>query len=253
MRTITLRKTAAAIIAAASILTAAAQQPLCDKSRPDRPIDIELHALVGGTAQLQNYMGCFSEIRQLNTTMGCGAGAGAVAELAFRDFIALGTQINFLVYNNRTDMAVSNDQATSVSNVFIQNRLYYLNFPVYVSFRFNAAQNLKWNIDLGGYYSYGIGGFQKQTAYSSMINELGQLVNRVVTTRSHIFNNSETFLNEYYRGDLGIHLSTGLTFARHYHIGVTSDFGVRNISHRNGIVNPDIHNITVMFNAGYRF
>ncbi|MCM1110280.1 MAG: PorT family protein [Clostridium sp.] len=225
----------------------------CDKSPAKNFLETGLQFLIGGSAQTQNYTGCFNEVREVNTSMGTAWGVGATATFGIRGYLALGTELNIVVNNNRTDIATSNDNATSVSNIFLRNRYYYANIPVYMSFRFNLAPKIRWDVDAGLYYSYGFGGSQRQTVYNSQVNALGELVNRVVTTKPSFFNNSATFINEYYRGDIGLHLATGLTVARRYRIGVRSQIGMKNISHTSGLVNPRIHNINLMLTLGYHF
>lgn len=235
------------------IFPAAAQKDFFDRGKAPKFVEAELHLLLGGTAQTENYMSCFPEIREINSTMNFAWGAGAVAELGLRDYLAIGTQLNVIMGNTRVDMAVSNDEATSVSGIYLNNRFYYINIPLYISFRFNVARNLRWNVDGGLYYSYGFAGKQKQTVYTSMVNELGNLVSRVTTTRPSFYNDRGTFINSFYRGDIGLHIATGLNFAKHYHVGVQGSIGLKNISHTTGIRNPNIHNISIFFTLGYRF
>ncbi len=230
-------------------------QVFCDHSPATRFFESEIHVMVGGSSITQNYMSCFSEIRELNASMGTAWGAGVKAELGLRNFLSIGTQINLIVNNNKTDLAISNDNATSLSNVFLENRYYYINIPVYMSFRFNLASSIRWNVDGGIYYSYGIGGSQKQTAYTSTVNPLGQLINRITVSKPGYFNNEETFINSFRRSDIGLHIATGLTFNYTYTVGVRSMIGFKNISTvgESGISNPNIHNINLMLVLGYKF
>lgn len=242
-------------VIAALLLTAASAsaQQFLDKGKPSKFIETNVHLFVGGSAQTQNYMSRFTPIREINTTMGAAWGAGVTGEVNLRNFLALGTQLNVFQGNNRLDIAVSNDIATNMSNVFLRNRYYYINIPVYMSFRFNVTHGLRWNVDGGLYYSYGFAGSQKQSAYSSMVNDLGQLVNRVIITKPSFFDDNGTFINKFRRSDIGLHLATSLLFAHRVSIGVVSSFGFKNISYTSGIVNPNIHNITLMATLGYHF
>ncbi|MDE6175920.1 MAG: PorT family protein [Paramuribaculum sp.] len=225
----------------------------CNHGAPDKFLSLETQLMIGGSGITQNYGSSFPEIRDINASMGVGWGLGVVAEFGIRDYLWLGTQVNMIVNNNKLDVAVSNANATSISNIFLSNRAYYLNFPVYLSFKFNIAAPVRWNVDFGGYYSYGFAGSQKQTIYNSLVNELGGLINRTFTSKPSFFNNNSTFINRFCRGDIGVMVATGLTFAGHYHIGVRSTIGLKNISKSSGIVNPNIHNATIMVTLGYRF
>lgn len=224
-----------------------------DRGPASKFIELDLHVMLGGSALNQNYKSCFSEVKELGSAMGVSGGVGASGEIGLRDFLALGTQLNVIVANSRLDIAVSNDNQTSISNIFLNNRAYYINIPLYLSFRFNPASNLRWNVDGGVYYAYGFAGSQKQTIFNSMVNDLGELISQVSSTKPSFFGSDQTFVNKFLRGDIGVHIATGLLFARHYHIGLTADFGIKNISSTAGIKNPTIHNTLVLATLGYRF
>lgn len=216
-------------------------------------LEVDVHLLGGGSGITQNYASCFSEIREINNSMGgsCGIGAGAVFGL--NTFLGLGTEFNLLVNHSRTDMGVSNDDATSVSNVFLRNRYCYANIPVFMSFRFHILGPIRWNIDAGLFYQYGISGSQSQTIFNSVINDLGQLVPRVVKSKPDYFNSKDTFIHSYRRSDIGLHLSTALQFGRHFAIGARIQFGFKNVARTDGIVCPRIHNYDFHALAAYKF
>lgn len=216
-------------------------------------LEIDVHALAGGSITTQNYMSLFPEIKELNSSLGSSFGGGASALFSLRDYLAFGTEFNVLFNNNNMDLAVSNDGVTSVSNIFLRNRYYYVNVPVFMSFRFNIGNVLRWNIDAGLYYAYGFGGRQDQSIYSSRINELGQLIPQVIITRPPYFKSGETFINGYYRSDIGLHIGTGLAISSHYLVGARLNLGLKNISHTDGIKQPNIHNLNFHVMVGYRF
>lgn len=220
---------------------------------PRQFVELDLHLLGGTTGITQNYQGSFPQIRELNASMGAGYGVGAGAVFGFSSFLGLGTQLNLNLCHNKLNIAVSNDDITSVSNIFISNRYLYANIPVYLSFRFNLLGSLRWNVDTGFYYSYGLTGKQKQTIYNSTVNELGQLVPRVVETKPDYFHSDATFINAYNRSDIGLHLATGLQFGRHITLGCQFQIGFKNVAYTSGIVNPNIHNLSLLASLGYKF
>lgn len=240
------------IVMLASTLSATAGDFFCKGPAP-KFIEVEVHAMAGSSKMIQNYASCFEEIHDLNNAVGTAWGFGAALEFGLRDYLALGTQINLLTFNSRQNMIVANQAATASSTVFLSNRSHYLNFPVYLSFRFHPASNILWNVDFGAYYSYGLGGHQRQIFSNTVVNELGDLVSDISVNKPSFFNDNRTFINRFDRGDGGIYLATGLNFARHYHLGVRSTIGCKNISQTDGIKNPNIHNITLLFVVGYRF
>ncbi len=241
-----------ALTVAAMLMPAAVSAQFVDFGPAPRFVEVDIHLLGGTTGITQNYNKEFTEITEFTASTGAGFGAGAGAVFGLRGWLGLGTEANILFGHNKLNMAVSND-LTSVSNIFIRNRYVYANFPVYMSFRFNIFQGLRWNVDAGIYYSYGLGGKQKQTIYNSTVNAMGQLVPRVETANPGYFNNDQTFINSYRRSDIGLHLTTSLLFGRHFSVGVRSQIGFKNISYNSGLRNPNIHNVNLLAVVGYKF
>ncbi len=216
-------------------------------------VEVDAHVFGGTTGITQNYASKFSEITECNADNGTGYGLGAGAVFGLRQWFGFGTEANILVGHNKVNMAVSNHENVSMSNIFVRNRYTYINFPVFLSFRFNILDGMRWNVDVGLYYSYGIWGKQKQTIYNSTLNDLGQLVPRTVVTNCSYFNSSSTFINSYRRNDIGLHLATALQFGNHFFIGARCQIGFKNVSFNSGLVNPNIHNFNFMGSAGYKF
>lgn len=219
-------------------------------------IEPQIHVWYGGSMVTENYVSCFSEISQMNSNPGSNIGLGGVAVFGISDFIGLGTELNVTLSKYRTDFAVSNNTVTSVSNIFLRNRAWYINVPVYVQFRFNVDSRVRWNIDAGMYYSYGFSGSQSQSIYSAQINDLGQLISVKINSKPSYFNNSDTFINSYRRGDIGLHVATALTFSGKYSVGARLNFGFKNISYimnNAWIVNPNIHNFNFAVVLGRTF
>lgn len=231
-----------------------ADRPFVDTLAPSRFVNVGVHASVGNSTLTQNYRSSFPQISQLNVSAGWSFGAGANVEFGLRDFMWLGTEANLLIDNNSIDMIVNEDQsATSVSNIFLRNHYYYLNIPVYMSFKFNLAPTVRWNIDGGIYYSYGLGGNQRQNVYSSRVNEIGQLVATKYEIKTDYFNDSRSFINSYHRGDIGLHLATGLTFGSRISVGARMQFGFKNVANTVGVTHPNIHNLSFTGTLGYWF
>ena len=88
----------------------------------------------------------------------------------------------------------------------------------------------------------------------SQVNSLGQLVNKRFTDKVKYYNSSETFINTFGRGDIGVHVATALKFGKHLSLGVKMDFGLKNVAHiegNAGIVCPNVHNFGYTFTIGY--
>lgn len=216
-------------------------------------VEVDVHLLGGGSGLTQNYASCFDEIRELNTSMGGSYGVGAGAVFGLNSFLGLGTEFNLLLNHCSMDMAVSNDDATTVSNIFLRNRYCYANIPVFLSFRFHVFGPVRWNVDAGLFYQYGLSGSQSQTIFNSEINDLGQLVPSVVKSKPDYFNSKDTFINSFRRSDIGLHLSTALQFGNHFAVGARLQVGFKNVARTDGIVSPRIHNYNFSALAAYKF
>lgn len=248
-----MRRWAVAAAAALALLcTPVMRAQFVDHSPARQFIEVDVHALAGTSGITQNYGSSFGAITNLNTSMGASFGAGAGAVFGMREWFGLGTEINLVYASNKLDMAVSGSESPSVSNVFIRNRFFYSNFPVFMSFRFNIVPGVRWRVDTGFYYTFGLLGKQKQSIYNTTINELGQLVPRIVITEPDYYHDSNTFINSYNRGDIGLHLATSLQFGNHLIVGVRSQIGFKNQSYTRGIKNPNIHNVNILATLGYR-
>ncbi len=241
------------VLAVMSVVVEDASARFVDYSAPSKFIEVDVHALGGGSSVTQNYRGCFPQIQNLNVNMGYSLGVGARAVFGFRNYLGFGTELDLLLNNYNIDMAVLGSDNMSMSAVFVDNRFYYVNIPVFMSFRFNVAKSVRWNVDAGMYYAYGIGGTQKQRIYRADINEMEELVPQVVNIKTGYFHSRETFINSFNRGDLGVHLGTSLNFGPHLVVGCKFQIGIKNSARENGIINPNIHNYNLHGVIGYRF
>ena len=112
---------------------------MVDRGRAEKFLDIDVHLLAGGSYMTENYTTCYPDISDLNTSMRPAFGAGVGARFNIRNFIGLGTEINFTSNGFNMDMAVIGSGGQSVSNVFQRNTYYKVDFPVYVTFLFNLS------------------------------------------------------------------------------------------------------------------
>lgn len=227
--------------------------PFLNSSRAERFINVGVHAGVGNSFVSQNYESTIENITDMNLGSGWAFMGGLTCELALRDYLWLGTEFNLLINNYTADFIVNAENSTGVYNIFLKNHYYYLNIPVYASFKLNIANTVRWNIDAGLYYSYGLAGKQRQTIYNAVVNELGQLISSSYTLKTNYFNDNRSFINSAYRGDIGLHLATGLTFSRHISVGVRCQIGFKNIANTVGINHPNLHNISFLGTLGYNF
>ncbi len=251
-----MRKIIASLITGIAAVTsaAAADVPFVNTAAPSRFIDFEIHGLIGTSVVTQNYRSCFPQISRMALSGGVAGGAGARARTWFSDFVGLGIEINFLANSYSNNLAVADDDATSITNVFVGNKFYTINVPVYVVFNFNVSSNIRWNVDFGGYYGLGLGGHSNTTLYSAQVNPVGQLITTITNDRTPYYNSSEKFIASSHKADIGLHLGTGLTFRQLISIGLRMEMGLRNVAHAyDAIKVPNVHNFNFFGTIGWCF
>lgn len=229
-------------------------RPFIDHGPASQFLTLDAHAMVGGVEVAQNFRSTFSEITELDVSMSTALGLGMGADMAFSDFLSLGVQGNFLINNYRVNMAVANDVGPSMTNCFVRNHFYTFNFPVYMSAHFNLGPIVRWNVDMGLYYQYGVGGKQKSTLYNARVNDLGQLVTSLTHQEADYYNSREALLSSSYRSDIGLHAATGFTFSQLIKFSIATQIGFKNVSHvYNGLRRPNMHNFNFLCSVGWCF
>lgn len=229
-------------------------QSLINHGKASRFIDPSVQILIGGSSTTNNYMDCFHQISEINTSMRPAWGLGALIKLNFSKFFGIQTGLNLTFNSSRLDMAVTESASYSdISNVFVRNSYRYIDIPVAASFTFFPTSVITWNVDAGIYYDYGLSGSSRTTLYDARTNELGQLITRVDRIKSDYFNDNRAFINSFRRSDIGMHIATGLTFFSRVSVSVTFHYGFKNVANTQGLVHPSCHNLNVFVGAGYHF
>ena len=223
------------------------------RGRQEKFLDTEVHLLLGGSYVTENYMNCYSEISNLNNSMGFAWGAGVAVKFNLSRMVGLATELNYLRNSGKMDLAVTTDGKPNISNVFIKNSYRSFNVPVYLTFGFDLANGVKWNVDGGLFLDFGTSGSQTSTIYNASVNGVGQLVTNTTKQKTDYYDNDRAFLNSYRKFDMGLHIATGLTFMRRITVGIRGQIGFRNVADSDGIVKPNSHNLRLYATAGYVF
>lgn len=241
------------LIACVLTLCSVHGQCMIDTARASKVVEVDAHILAGGSSVIQNYQHKFPQIKNMNTNTGGSFGAGFRAVFPIRRFIGFGTGIDIMLHNYNMDMTVMGNDNASMSAVFIDNRMWYMNFPLFVSLRLDVDRRVRWDIDLGMYYAYGFAGVQRQRIYRADINAMDEIVPQLENVKTGYFHSNATFINVFNRGDIGLHLATSLNFGPHLMVGGRLQIGCKNSARANGVLNPSVHNITFNGVLGYRF
>lgn len=216
-------------------------------------VSTEVHLMGGGSTVTQNYKKIYPSIQNQNINMGNSWGIGAKAVFGIRDWLGLGTCFNVMLNHYNIDIAVVGADQSSMSAAFINNHNFTIDIPVYISFRFNVAHSVRWNVDGGVFYSYGFAGKQKQRIYRAEINEVDELVPEIQKVSTDYYKSSRTLFNVFKRGDLGLHIATSLDFGPHLTVGLQFQYGFKNSAGDNGSNHPSVHNLNMHGLLGYRF
>ena len=246
---------AIAIILSAIVPIRSGAAEFFDTRAADRFLEIGVHGLVGTSTLLQNYQGTYPAITDLHMSAGIAGGAGASVTFGLRNFLALGTELNFMARNSRIAMAFRGTEQMPTSAIHLSNRSYSFEVPVYISVRFNLSDDVRWNLQGGFFYSLGLSGSQRQSMFSSYINELGQMVNIYETAKTGYYNDPEAFINSMYRSDWGLMAGTSIDVWRHVTVGFRVMFGLKNVSNdsESGTANPRVRNLAALGTVGWRF
>ncbi len=246
---------AAVFAAFAGTVSAHAEGPaFIDRSRPDHVLEVGLHVGEGMSTILQNYSKQVPGLAEINFAP-CNMNTfGASVNLPLRNYLAIGTGLDFTISNYHWSMTLLDASAGTLNSLYTNNHFYAVNVPFFVSPRFNLGENVLWTSEIGGYMSFAVGnGTSKTHAYASSTNSLGQSqVTEVIYERKY-FKDSEPIINGVTTTDYGFHLATGMRFYKHFSLKAVFQVGVRNLAINYGVFDVANRNISLAFKAGYIF
>lgn len=236
-----------------AVVAVAGEKPFFNTSRSDDFLEMELHAMVGATSVGHNYDDCIPALSGMHVNAGCGMGVGASVRFVIRDFLAIGTQLDFRIYNNRYDMTLVTPSQRVSTVVYLGNRYYDVNIPIFASLRFNVAGNVRWDVDGGTFFALGFGGHQEADIYNAYANSLGQMVTSHVNEKRDYFDDEFPVIHTVANFDIGLHLASSLVFNRHYTVGVVLQLGLRDLARDTAVFAPSLRNRSCLFKLGYIF
>lgn len=126
----------------------------------------------------------------------------------------------------------------------------YLQIPVLASFRMDVSQSVNLQVNVGPYFSLGLGGKQK-----SEYKETGESTKKA----SIPFFGKSTDKEEHFgakRFDLGLSFGAGVTIKEHYYVGIQYDLGLMNMAIHDDKAFGDkakFHNGNFAIQLGYNF
>lgn len=245
---------AVAVMLMSSIVVMSQKKSFYSADKPDKFIECDVHGLVGASVFTQDYRDHVPSISEISTSAGCGWGLGATVQFAFKDFFALGTSLDFVAHNSGYSMVLIDADGRGTQNsVFVSNQGFSATVPVYVSFRFNLADRVRWNVDVGNYFSLGLGGSQKADTYTTTLNELGQVVTKYQRYEWDYFNEKRPLIHAIDDFDYGVLIGTGLLIHDHYKVGIEARISAKNATTDEGVIHPSVRNHLFAMKLGYQF
>lgn len=247
---------AAALIAATLVPTYAqepAKVPFMDTSRPTKIVEAGVNVGVGASSMIQNYRTVIPGLSDFTFTPGVMVSFGADVKLPIRNYLAVGTALNFNINNYFWTMTILDPQAGTLNNLSSRHHFYDLDIPIYLDLRFNISRNVRWENEIGWYLSVGLGGKTRTRSYSSSTNSLGQSQVTETYYKRDYYNDKGAIVNGISSTDWGLHLATGLTVSRHLSIKAVMHAGARDVSRNFGVLNIHNHTLNASFKVGYIF
>lgn len=256
MKLLCLRTAVAFAAIVLTALTGAAQQhdlPFADTARPDRTVRLGVHVTEGLSTVLQNYGKAIAGASDFSMTPGNRLGIGVTAVMPVRNFIGIGTGIDFVTANNYWTMTLLDRNSGTLNTIYTRNHYYSLNIPAFIDLNFNAGSRAQWHTEAGIYVDLGLGGKNRVHSYASYTNDLGQ--SQVTETRfvRDYYNDKNPIVNGVAKTDWGLHLASGFTLSRHWSLMCAFQVGARQLARNRGVLDVKNRNLSLAFRAGYIF
>lgn len=251
--------TAVAVALALPALMKAAEPtgnvPFVSHARPSRLVSFGVHVADGVASIRQNYPDQIGSVGSFTLTPGNSFAIGATAVLNIREFIGIGTSLDFSINNYYYDLTVLNANGTAgtLTSLYSKNRFTTFEIPLFVQLSMNISRQVKWENRLGLYMSFGAGGYTDNTTFRSSTNELGQSQVNRHDYRTDYYKADDGLINRLSDTDYGLHVSTGLVIYEHYTLGADLNVGLHNIASNFGVYDTSVRTLTARVRIGYKF
>lgn len=252
-----IKKILAAIAIIGTAINTTAQSnyavPFVDTSRPENVIEGSVNIGVGASSMIQNYRSAVPGLSDFTFSPGTMMSVGADVQLPIRNFLAIGTSLNFNINNYSWAMTIMQPQDGSLSVLKTKNHFYDIDVPVYVAFRFNLSPKVRWTNEAGWYISFGAGGDTRTRVYTSATDPEGENQISVTHYKRDYYKDDNAIVNGVTSTDWGLHLATGLQICKRLSLKAVMHVGARDLSRNIGGLNINNHTLNASFKAGYIF
>lgn len=147
-----------------------------DYDAPRKMVSVGVRLGVNTSSVGINFDDIYGDMKHFNNDWHAGFDAGAVVNLNIRNYFTLQPGFFFQNKSYNSTLITANFDEGKLKNSFHHSRYYYFQIPILASFRFNISHGLKWLVDVGPYFAFGLGGDTKVETYSTEIKEDGSSV-----------------------------------------------------------------------------
>ena len=247
-----------AIAAAIVAMTAAAETPkkaapFFDTARPDHFIEIDIHAGDGVSTVRQNYASAIPSVSDFVLTPANRVMMGARAIIPIRNFVAVGTALDFTINNYYWSMTLLERSQGTLSTLYSRNHYNTIDVPLYLQWSFNLGDKVKWRTKTGMYISFGVGGHTKINETTSSTNSLGQSQVTENSYRDKYYDDEDPVVNTFAKTDMGMVIGTGILVNRHWAIDLDMHTGFTQLARNFGVLDISGRTLNVTFTVGYQF
>lgn len=231
-----------------AVATSASAADFADTSAPDNIVEVGLR--FGITSSTVGADIPKSVAGDCDFAWKRGFSAGAVVDLNIRDFFSV--RPGFFFENRSYDYTTvsHNPDMRALAVNFGRTHRNSFSVPVLASFHFNISNAVRWNVEAGPYFSFGLGSGKdkvKSVAVSAPEAAAGNYA--YIDGKRDYYGDGEW---QHRKFDCGFQIGTGVEIKRHYVVNLSYQRGLRNVSasHDNGW---SMKNKGWTFAIGYKF
>lgn len=179
-----------------------------------------------------------------------GFTAGVAVDINFRNYFSIQPGFFFENRSHNYTLIEHDPVSQSLKNEIGHTRYYAFTVPVLASFHFNLTGNLRWNVELGPYFSFGTGDGKDEVEQIFVSVPAGVAGVYTCTTGKRDYYGDGDWQHRSF--DWGLKIGTGIRLLDHFTFHIHYQRGFRNAS-ANYRQNWEMFNKNWTFAVGYDF
>lgn len=230
-----------------------AEDSVRSSSHAKKFVDVKLQLTVGGSSSINNYAEAIPGLSDMQFSPGALFRTGIDVAFNIRNYLALGTGMEFGINNTRCALNLIDANTSSINSAYFKNHFYELCVPVFLELRINLGRRIQCVVDLGTYVSYGLGGKVRASGYTSGQNSLGQPVINHLFYKKDYYDGDISIINSVKRFDWGPRVSAGVLYKGHYSLNWVFQMSAPNIAINYNVMDVKYRHLSLGFEVGYVF